>query len=320
MTPKRHLRNAAASVHARLLRLAHQQGWDFNLLLLRFTVERFLYRLSISDEVNRFTLKGAALFRVWDERDARTTRDVDFLASGPDDQAAIRAAVEDICRAPCPEDGVLFDLESIRLANIRVEQVHVGLRARIKGNLGRTRLHLQTDIGFGDPIIPEREVQNYPTLLDLPAPRIWMYPRETVVAEKLHAMVEHGAKNTRMKDFWDVAFLARRFPFDGEVLRAAIAETFRSRGTSFADKRPIALLPAYYEDTRREQLWLHLRRDLEGDVDGPERLVDAGGYVRALLGPVCDSLIEDRPFTHAWPAGGPWRAGVQARTGGEGRD
>ena len=122
MTPRRQPRNAAASVHARLLTLARRHRWDFNLLLLRFTIERFLYRLSISDEVDRFTLKGATLFRVWDEQDARPTRDVDFLAFGPDDHAAIRLAVENVCRADCPADGVHFDPATIQLADIRQGQ------------------------------------------------------------------------------------------------------------------------------------------------------------------------------------------------------
>ena len=276
MTPPRDIRNVPASVHQRLLNLARDRGIGFNVLLQHYVAERFLYRLSISDQVDRFTLKGAALFRVWAEGDARQTRDVDFLAFGPDDHAAIRAAVANICSASCPEDGVIFDPGSIRLANIRESQPYAGLRTRIRGNLGRTRLHLQVDIGFGDTIFPEREVQNYPTLLDLPAPRLWTYPRETVVAEKLHAMVEHDALNTRVKDLWDIACLARRFAFSGEVLRTAIAETFRRRATSFTDERPMALFPAYYEDALRERLWQKLQRGLGDDADGPARLVDAG--------------------------------------------
>lgn len=317
MTSRRQLRDIAASVQARLLNLARSQERDFNLLLQRYTAERFLYRLSISDQVDRFTLKGAALLRVWDGDNARPTRDVDFLASGSDERAVIHAAVANICSAQCADDGVVFDPESIRLTNIRDGQPYAGMRTSIKGGLGRTRLNLQVDIGFGDTIVPERKRQDYPTLLDLPAPRLWTYPRETVVAEKLHAMVEHDALNTRVKDLWDVACLARRFGFDGVLLRTAIAATFRRRGTSFGRERPLALLPGYYEDAIREQLWRKLRRELEGDADGPVRLMDAGEELREFLGPACDSLIEDRPFTHAWPAGGPWRPGVQARTGGE---
>ena len=319
MTPVKNIRDFPASVHQRLLNLARHRGIGFNLLLQRYTAERFLYRLSISDQVDRFTLKGAALLRVWDEDNARQTRDVDFLAFGPDDHAAMRAAMEDICGASCAEDGVVFDPGSIRLANIREGQPYAGLRAGIRGSLGRTRLNLQVDMGFGDTITPERQRQNYPTLLDLPAPRLWTYPRETVIAEKLHAMVEHDVLNTRVKDLWDVACLARRFAFDGEVLRTAIAQTFRRRGTSFGSERPIALLPSYYEDATRERLWQKLRRGLTDDADGPARLVDAGDELRRFLAPVCHSLIEERSFTEMWSAGGPWRPGVEVRAGGEER-
>ena len=118
-----------------------------------------------------------------------------------------------------------------------------------------------------------------------------------------------------MKDLWDVACLARRFAFDGETLRTAIAETFRHRGTSLAGGRPAALLAAYYghhEAPARGQRWRELRRQIGTDIDGPDRLVEAGEEPRRFLGPVCDSLIEESPFTQAWPAGGPWRPGIQA--------
>ena len=320
MTPAREIRNVPASVRQRLLNLARTQALDFQAVLDRYTCERFLYRLSISGEVDRFVLKGAALFRVWDGKEARPTRDIDLLDIWTGDRAPIRASLEAICRVPCPEDGVVFDPATIRIADIRHDQPYGGVRARIQGRLGQVRLPLQIDIGFGDVITPERKQRDYPTLLDLPAPRLWTYPPETVVAEKLHAMVEHGVRNTRVKDLWDMARLARRFAFDGEVLRNAIAETFRRRGTSFGGERPVALLPSYYEEATRERLWQELRRGMEEDADGPARLVDAGVELLRFLGPICDSLIEGSSFTQAWPSGGPWGAGIQGRTGGEGDD
>ena len=320
MTPRGKIRDVPASIRQRLLNLAREQGIRFNGVLQRYAAERFLYRLSVSGEVNRFTLKGAALFRVWTRQEMRPTRDVDFLAVGPEDHAAIRAALEAVCGMPCPEDGVVFDPATMRIANIREEQPYGGVRARIHGRLGQARLALQIDIGFRDVITPEREEHDYPTLLDLPVPRLWTYPRETVVAEKLEAMVSRDETNSRVKDLWDVACLARRFGFDGETLRTAIAETFRRRGTSFTGERPVALLPAYYDDTARAQRWQVLQQQIATDADGPAGLVDAGEELRRFLGPVCDSLIEERSFTQAWPAGGPWRPGIQALTGGDGGD
>ena len=320
MTPAKTLRNVPASVRQRLLNYARDRRIEFQAVLDRFVAERFLYRLSVSGEVERFVLKGAALFRIWDGEEARPTRDIDFLDIRSEGRAPIHDALETICRVPCPEDGVLFDPATIRLAEIRGVQADGAVRARIMGRLDQIRLPLQIDIGVGDLITPEPEEREYPTLLDLPAPRLWTYPRETVVAEKLHAMVEHDARNTRVKDLWDIASLARHFPFDGEVLRTAITDTFRRRGVSLAGESVVALLPAYYEDPVRLRLWGDFRREIRENADGPARLVDAGNELREFLGPVCDGLIEDRPFTHAWPAGGPWRPGVQARRGGEGRD
>ena len=318
MTPAKEIRNVPASVHQRLLNLARHQGIEFNLVLQRYAAERFLYRLATSREVDRFTLKGAALFQVWTEQELRPTRDIDFLASGPENHATLRTSFEAICAVPCPQDGVVFDPATIRMHDIRGEQPHGGVRLRIEGRLGQARLHLQVDIGFGDVITPEREERDYPALLDLPAPRVWTYPRETLLAEKLDAMVRLGTTNTRVKDLWDIACLARLFAFDGETLRAAVEATFRRRRTSFAGERPLALLPEYYEDTERDQRWQVLRRRIGPQADGPALLVDAGEELRTFLGPVCDSLIEHRPFTQVWSPGGPWRAGIRALTGGEG--
>lgn len=301
------------SIRQRLLNLAREQRVDFNLVLQRYAAERFLYRLSASHEVDRFTLKGAALFRVWAGQELRPTRDIDLLGDGIDDHAAIRTAIEVICAVPCPEDAVVFDPATIRIEDIRDGQQYGGVRVRLQGNLGNARLALQVDIGFGDVITPEREEQDYPTLLDLPAPRLWTYPRETLVAEKFESMVRLGAPNSRVKDLWDVACLARRFAFDGETLRLAIEETFRRRGSDLAGERPEALRPGYCEDPGRARRWQELQRQIGTGVEGPVRLVDAGEELRAFLGPVCDSLIEGRPFTQTWPARGAWQPGIHAR-------
>ena len=317
MSAARRIRNVAASVRQRLLNLSRQQGLDFNLVLQRYAAERFLYRLSVSDEVDRFTLKGAALFRVWDAEDLRPTRDVDFLAFRNEDHDSLRATLGEICAMPCPEDGVVFDASTIRIWNIREDQPNGGMRVRMEGLLERARLHLQMDIGFGDVITPEREERDYPTLLDLPAPRLWTYPRETLVAEKFDAMVSRGMTNTRVKDLWDIACIARRFAFDGETLRTAVEETFRQRQTPLVDERPLALRPDYYLDATRTQRWRVLQRQIDGSTDGPALLVDAGEELVRFLGPVCDSLIDGRTFTQAWSAGGPWRPRTGVPGGGE---
>ena len=321
MTPRKAIRDVPASVRQRLLNLAREQRVRFEAMLQRYAIERFLYRLSASDQVDRFTLKGAALLRMWTGQELRPTRDIDFLARGARDEAAIHTALRDVCGVPGREDGVVFDPATISITSIRLEQPDGGLRVRIRGGLGRTRLAVPVDIGFGDVITLGRRQEDYPTLLDLPAPRLWTYPRETMIAEKFHAMASLGDRNSRVKDLWDVACLARRFAFDGDTLRTAIAETFRHCRTSLTTGRPTALLAGYYDDQEapeRGRLWREMRRRIGTDIDGPARLVEAGEELRRFLGPVCDSLIEENPFTHAWPAGGPWRPGVQTPTVGEG--
>ena len=320
MTPKRKIRNIPASIRQRLLNLSRSRGIRFNAVLQSYAAERFLYRLSASDEVDRFTLKGAALLRVWTGQELRPTRDIDFLARGAPDEATIRTALRAVCRISCREDGVVFDPARISITSIRIDQPDGGCRARIRASLGRIRLVVPVDIGFGDVVTLGRRAENYPTLLDLPAPRLWTYPRETLVAEKFHAMASLGDRNSRVKDLWDIACLARRFTFDGETLRTAIKETFRRRRTSFAGKRPVALTPGYYRDVVRSQQWEVLLKRMETDADGPALLADAGDELGRFLGPVCDSLIEDSPFTQDWPACGPWRQRIQARTGGKDGD
>ena len=184
MTSRKTIRDVPASVRQRLLNLARDQRVRFEGMLQRYAIERFLYRLSVSEEVDRFTLTGAALLRMWTGQELRPTRDIDFLARGARDEAAIRTALRHVCGIPCREDGVVFDPATISITSIRIEQPDGGLRVRIRGGLGRVRLAVPVDIGFGDVITLGRRDEDYPTLLDLPAPRLWRYPRETMIVEK----------------------------------------------------------------------------------------------------------------------------------------
>lgn len=299
-------KNFAHSIHDRLLKLARERKADFNLMLQRFVAERFLYRLSISGEVDRFALKGAAMFLVWSGREFRPTRDVDLLGSGTPDHAAMRRTMEQVCSVPCPEDGVSFDRETLQIQDIPKEEKYPGLRATIISRLGNAKVPLQVDIGFGDVITPSRLDEVYPTLLELPAPRLWVYPRETSVAEKFEAMVKLGPANSRMKDFWDIAVLAQEFDFDGETLRTAVEETLRRRGTALTREAPVALTPAFYQEPGRIKQWEAFRRKAHAEIDGPIRLDAAGEIVMRFLGLIYESLVSGEAFTLTWHAGGPW--------------
>lgn len=302
----RALRNVSHSVFARLKGLSSRDR-DFNRLLQRFTAERFLYRLSISPEADSFTLKGATLFLVWCGEEFRTTRDVDLAHSRHTTTDTLRRTLEAICAEPCSEDGIAFSPEPIPISDLPVDPDQPGraVRARLKGTLGTARLSLQVDVGFDDFITPGRQRAALPTLLDLPKPTLWTYPRETAVAEKLHAMTRFGRRFTRIKDVWDVAALAVRFPFDGRTLRLAVDHTFEQRGTVPTDDLPVPLRDSFY-GPEREEFWASFQRTSTVLAPEPATLAEAARILREFLEPVWQSAARDEPFHLIWPPGGPW--------------
>jgi hypothetical protein len=212
-----------------------------------------------------------------------------------------------VCAVALVDDGLVFDSASIRIQPIRDEIAYGGQRIQLRASLGKAMVQLQVDVGFGDVITPERIEAEYPTLLDHPAPRLWTYPRETVIAEKFEAMLSLGQANTRLKDFWDVAVLAEHFEFDGETLRTAIEETLRARGTVLTAEIPDALRPAFYEEPKRLGQWRAFSRKAGGALEGPKTFGEVGETVRAFLGPPRDSLVRGDVHMRVWRAGGPWR-------------
>jgi predicted nucleotidyltransferase component of viral defense system len=184
--------NRPASVRARLLNLAKKSGTDFNLMLVRFALERFLFRLSASGHADRFVLKGALLFTLWYALPHRATRDADLLGYGPSDNDSVAAAFRSVCQVDV-DDGIVFDPASVRVAEIRKDARYAGVRATMHAELAGARCVVQVDVGFGDVITPAPKKASYPVLLDdLPAPRLRTYPVETVIAEKLHAIAVLG--------------------------------------------------------------------------------------------------------------------------------
>lgn len=238
---KKSPRNVAASVHARLLAGAQERQEDFNLTLQRYTAERFLYRLGASRCREQFVLKGAMLFPLWGGSLYRATRDLDFTGYTADDPEALIAIMQEICAIPCPIDGLLFQAATIRAEPIRDKSEYHGFRVKLLALLGNARIKLQIDVGFGNAIEPPAREEEYPVLLEGPAPRIRVYSREAAIAEKVHAMVVHGRANSRYKDFYDIFVLAKHFSFSGSTLTRAIAATFQRRQTPLQDARPVAL-------------------------------------------------------------------------------
>jgi predicted nucleotidyltransferase component of viral defense system len=247
--------STAASVHARLLNRAKARGEDFNLILTRYALERFLYRLSLLPARETYWLKGAMLFSLWFDVPHRPTRDADFLGLGPMDAQALAQTVREIC-AMTADDGMVFDAGSISVEDIREEARYGGLRVRLLGRLGNARCTLQLDVGYGDAVTPGPQEAVYPTLLDdQPAPRLRVYPRATVMAEKLEAITSLGMANSRMKDYFDLYALAREGLVDAPQLAHAIAATFERRGTRLPPHIPLGLRDEFAQDAAKLAQW-----------------------------------------------------------------
>ena len=247
--------NLSASILARLLTLAKQRGDDYNLLLNRYGMERLLARVSTSPHADRFLLKGALLFALWYDTPHRPTRDADLLGFGPDDEENLIATFRDIAAMELV-DGIVFDPDSVKADAIREDNTYGGTRITLVARIGSARCALQIDVGFGDAVTPGPQTVAYPTLLgDFPAPTLRVYPVYTVIAEKYQAMVMLGQANSRMKDFFDLAVIARRTELDGATLAAAIAATFARRQTALPIERPLALTKQFSADTAKLRQW-----------------------------------------------------------------
>jgi len=245
----------AASFHARLLNLAKSRGDDFNLILNLYALERWLYRLSISEAREHLWLKGAMLFNLWFDSPHRPTRDADFLGFGEIDANALRDMVRKVS-AIGTDDGMEFDPASVTVEEIREEARYGGLRVRVLGHLGKARCPLQLDVGYGDVVTPGAEEADYPTLLDdVPIPHLKVYPRATVVAEKLEAIASLGMANSRMKDYYDLHALALEGAIDADLLGDAIAATFGRRRTPLPDDLPVGLTAEFAGDVAKQTQW-----------------------------------------------------------------
>jgi len=297
-------RNMAASVHRRLLNRARTEGRPFNEVLQHFAMERFLYRLGRSAYRGRFVLKGALMFAVWQAPPSRYTRDIDLLGRIDNAVESVVSAIQAICQEPAPEDGLHFAAETVVGDRIMEAANYEGVRVRFVAYLGKARIPLRLDIGFGDPVVPGSSLIRLPTLLDFPLPELQGYSRESTIAEKLQAMVYLGAINTRMKDFYDVWLLATRFDFDGRTLAQAIRETFRARRTALSPS-PAAFSDAFANDNEKQAQWAAFVRQHRVE-DAPATLGKTVRFIAAFLQPVLRVLAAGEPFSGHWPPGGPW--------------
>jgi predicted nucleotidyltransferase component of viral defense system len=296
--------NLAVSARARLTQRARERRESAQFVMTRYAIERLLYRLSLSPFREAFVLKGAMLFSLWAPTPYRATGDLDLLGFGDNSPARVAEIFREVLEIPS-EDGVIFKPETLRAAAARAEDEYSGVSLDVQAELAGARLPIHVDIGYGDAITPGVLDIDYPSLLDMPMPRLKAYPPETVLAEKFQAMTALGIANSRMKDFFDVWAIANTFAFEGPVLAEAITATFARRETEPPAEPPLALSTAF-ADAKQAQWTAFLRRT---DIAlAPEPFPAIQAQIAALMMPSARAVAAGEGFDQRWAPGGPWRS------------
>ncbi len=300
------LRNVAASVRDRLLKLAHASGVPNGELLDRYCIERLLYRLSRSPYRDQFILKGAMLLTAWSGGlTQRVTRDADLLGFGDSSIPVVTQTFREICATQVEDDGVRFDLDSIRADEIRARDEYAGVRVELLARLGAAVVRVQVDVGFGDAVRPTEIT--FPSLLDFPQPSLRAYSRENSIAEKFEAMTKLGIANSRMKDYFDIWHLSRSFEFDGVTLAETLHATFERRAVHLPESVPLGLSDEFAQDKVKQVQWRAFWKKAVRREPMPDLPQVVTAVSRFLL-PAVVCAKRQETFAQKWPAGGPWVA------------
>ncbi len=303
---KKDIKNREASVRALLQNKAKETNRPFAEVLQYYGMERFLYRFSRSEYADKFTLKGALMFMVWQVPQRRATLDVDFSTHYDNRIATIEKVIRDVCKVSVTPDGIVFDSQSIKGQKIKEDADYEGVRVKFKGFLERARISMQIDVGFGDVIYPKPKVIDYPVILDFPKPHLKGYPAESVISEKFEAMVRLGLLNSRMKDFYDIWLMMRHFDFTRSNLAEALKRTFEHRKTDVPKVQPLFDEEIYDEKSDRQTLWKAFLK--KGDIKhAPEKLAIIAKEIEVFLINPLDAIKKDYEVNKEWKAPGPWR-------------
>jgi len=303
MSPTRERpRNMAASVRERLTQQARSRSANVQLVMTRYAIERLLYRLSLSPHRERFVLKGAMLFAVWANAPYRTTADLDLLGSGDPEPQLLARAIREVCSVVVEDDGVTFLADTLRVQAAREDQAYQGARMTMTAVIAGARLAIHVDVGYGDAITPGVLELEFPSILDMPR----AYPPETVVAEKLHALVALGMVNSRMKDFYDLWAIAGSLAFDGAILAQAFGATFERRRTPLPTAVPVALTATFVSDLAKQAQWQGFLRRTEFTLQ-PSPLHDVAAAVAGFVMPPAMATAVGAVFEQRWEPGGPWK-------------
>lgn len=288
---------SAISVKDRLKNQAIASGRTFQEALTAYGLERTVYRLSVSEYVDNFTLKGGIfLYALFEGEFARATRDIDLLAGNmPNNVGNMRKVFESIFSVEC-DDALRYDLDTLEGKDITEFKEYHGVNVSIMAYLDKTRIPVSIDIGFGDVVYPDRVKMEFPVLLDMEAPEIYAYSISSVISEKFEAIVSLGDANSRYKDFYDIYILAERYDLDGIELKGAIKETFEHRETGFNDI--FAFTDDFIESEIHQNRWKAFLKKKKALVK--VELNDVVNLLRTLLLPLVDSIIDDTEYTAKW--------------------
>ncbi|MDP3738279.1 MAG: nucleotidyl transferase AbiEii/AbiGii toxin family protein [Hyphomonadaceae bacterium] len=298
-------KDLAASVRDRLRNHARTTGQDFQRVLVRYGIERLLYRLAQSGIRDRFVLKGAMLFVAWADAPFRATGDIDLLAFGDPAVDTAKSAFASLCDfKPNIDDGLIFQTETIVVERTREGEDYQGLHIRFDARLKNIRIPILIDVGFGDVIHPAALDIDYPCLLaDFPSPHIRAYPPATVVAEKFDAMVRFGDQATRLKDHYDVWAISKTFEFDVQTLTEAVRQTLANRDRATPTDWPASLTAAFGADEANIKQWNAFIRRTAPTLTPPP-FAELLAALRTFLGPVLRGLQTSAPALS-----GKWRDG-----------
>lgn len=307
MTKKKdEIKNVAASVRDRLKKIADKTGENYNTLLVRYAIERLLFRLSKSKHKKRFVLKGAMLFALWKETPHRVTRDLDLLGFGESSIEELKTVFAEICAQAVPDDGLIFDSATVKAEPIRAQEMYVGVRVDVQGKIGNARTPIQIDVGFGDATAVDPVDVEFPTLLDMPAPKVRAYRMETSLAEKYSATVTLGIANTRMKDYFDFWFLGKHFEFDGQELADSLLATLKRRGKDIPTETPIGFTEAFAKDASRQAIWKSFWKK-SVRTEPMLSLEEVVSFAASFLVPPAIAAAKGQKFARKWKPGGTWK-------------
>ena len=246
------------------------------------------------------------MVKLWTPAPYRATADLDLLGFGDDAPERICAVFRNICVLEVPNDGVIFKPETLEVVITRIEVEYGGIRLTMIAEVAGARLPVRIDIGFGDVVTPSVREIDYPSMLDMPAPRLRAYPPETVIAEKFQALVFLGMSNSRIKDMFDLWTISETFSFDGNIIADAIRATFERRHTAIPTVKPIALTVAFPQDATKQAQWRgFLRRT--AITTSPDSFAELQSKVAAFVLPPTEALAASTTFDRKWEAGNRWR-------------